>query len=286
MLCWRPRNMTSSTKVVLLACGSFNPVTNMHLRMFEIARDALNKTGRYQVTGGIMSPVSDGYKKKDLVSAKHRCAMLKAALKSSDWIKMDTWESDQSSWSPTAKVLRHHRQQTEAQFGHKPSPSKRRKKHLNTENTDYHGSEEANDLANTLEAVTVSDLPQNQVPLVEVEGDPAPCVKLLCGADLLESFAVPGLWQEEDIDYIVGQHGLVVITRSGSDPHKFIYESDVLTKYQENIYIVTEWIYNDISSTKVRRALRRGDSVKYVVQDTVIDYIRQHQLFGVPDNTT
>ncbi len=33
------------TKVVLLACGSFNPITNMHLRMFELARDYLEDTG-------------------------------------------------------------------------------------------------------------------------------------------------------------------------------------------------------------------------------------------------
>ena len=26
-----------------------------------------------------------------------------------------------------------------------------------------------------------------------------PHVKLLCGGDLLESFAVPGLWKEEDV---------------------------------------------------------------------------------------
>lgn len=31
--------------VVLLACGSFNPITNMHLRMFELARDYLEDTG-------------------------------------------------------------------------------------------------------------------------------------------------------------------------------------------------------------------------------------------------
>lgn len=34
------------TEVVLLACGSFNPITNMHLRMFELARDQLEDTGR------------------------------------------------------------------------------------------------------------------------------------------------------------------------------------------------------------------------------------------------
>ncbi|RUS72235.1 hypothetical protein EGW08_020008, partial [Elysia chlorotica] len=134
-------------------------------------------------------------------------------------------------------------------------------------------------------SLLVADLTENQLPSLEDHSENlVPNVKLLCGADLLESFAVPGLWSDEDIEYIVGSHGLVVITRSGSDPQKFIYESDILTKYQENILIVTEWIFNDISSTKVRRALRRGDSVKYLLQDSVIDYIKKHQLYGIPDN--
>lgn len=34
------------TEVVLLACGSFNPITNMHLRLFELAKDYLHETGR------------------------------------------------------------------------------------------------------------------------------------------------------------------------------------------------------------------------------------------------
>ena len=38
-------------------------------------------------------------------------------------------------------------------------------------------------------------------------------LKLLCGADLLESFAVPGLWDEEDLASIVRDYGLVVISR-------------------------------------------------------------------------
>lgn len=81
-------------------------------------------------------------------------------------------------------------------------------------------------------------------------------VKLLCGADLLESFAVPGLWAQEDvtdaqwmteifllvlfgnewfsfqIEAILGQHGIVVISRSGSNPEKFIFESDLLNRYK------------------------------------------------------
>lgn len=37
------------TEVVLLACGSFNPITNMHLRLFELAKDYLHETGRMVV---------------------------------------------------------------------------------------------------------------------------------------------------------------------------------------------------------------------------------------------
>ncbi|KAK2572265.1 Nicotinamide/nicotinic acid mononucleotide adenylyltransferase 1 [Acropora cervicornis] len=183
----------SKTKVVLLSCGSFNPVTFLHLRMFELARDALNKTGVYTVVKGFFSPVNDGYKKK----------------------------SKQSGWQETIKVL-------------------------------THMSDKFVDSAH---------------------------VKLLCGADLLESFAVPNLWKDEDIEQIVGQYGLVVISRAGSNPESFIYESDVLTKFKDNIHIVTEWISNDVSATKIRRALRRGESVKYLIPDPVIEYIKANKLY-------
>ncbi|XP_070432292.1 nicotinamide/nicotinic acid mononucleotide adenylyltransferase 3 isoform X2 [Equus przewalskii] len=100
--------MKSRIPVVLLACGSFNPITNMHLRLFEVARDHLHKTGMYQVIAGIISPVNDKYGKKDLVAARHRVAMARLALQTSDWIRVDPWESEQVQWLETVKVLRHH----------------------------------------------------------------------------------------------------------------------------------------------------------------------------------
>lgn len=51
-----PDKMKSRIPVVLLACGSFNPITNMHLRLFEVARDHLHQTGQsgaYTNTGGL-----------------------------------------------------------------------------------------------------------------------------------------------------------------------------------------------------------------------------------------
>ncbi|KAL2804447.1 nicotinamide/nicotinic acid mononucleotide adenylyltransferase 3 isoform 6, partial [Daubentonia madagascariensis] len=100
--------MKSQIPVVLLACGSFNPITNMHLRLFEVARDHLHQTGMYQVVQGIISPVNDNYGKKDLAASHHRVAMARLALQTSDWIRVDPWESEQAQWMETVKVLRHH----------------------------------------------------------------------------------------------------------------------------------------------------------------------------------
>ncbi|KAK7791543.1 hypothetical protein R5R35_008344 [Gryllus longicercus] len=244
-------------KVVLLACGAFNPPTIMHLRMFEIARDHMQRMGVGNVVGGVMSPVHDDYGKKELISSTHRCAMLKLALRNSDWINVSTWECQQEGHTRTRVVLGYHQNQLNAVINdNNDSPNKRQR-------------------LDDLQWVP-DDVKYNTNGSVQV--------KFLCGADLLESFGIPGLWTEEDIETIVGQHGLVVITREGTNPYKFIYESDILTKHQNNITIVTEWITNEVSSTKIRRALRRSESVKYLIPDAVYDYIVKEGLYGTKEN--
>lgn len=58
--------------VVLVACGSFSPVTYLHLRMFEMASDYVRQNTDFEIMGGYLSPVSDMYKKPGLLSATHR----------------------------------------------------------------------------------------------------------------------------------------------------------------------------------------------------------------------
>ncbi|XP_028768721.1 nicotinamide/nicotinic acid mononucleotide adenylyltransferase isoform X2 [Neltuma alba] len=95
---------SGKTYVVLVATGSFNPPTFMHLRMFELARDALNPEG-YCVIGGYMSPVNDAYKKRGLVSAEHRIRLCHLACKSSEFIMVDPWEATQATYQRTLTVL-------------------------------------------------------------------------------------------------------------------------------------------------------------------------------------
>lgn len=67
---------------------------------------ALLCLGMYQVVRGIISPVNDSYKKKDLAAAHHRVTMVRLALQMSDWIRVDAWESEQAQWMETVEVLR------------------------------------------------------------------------------------------------------------------------------------------------------------------------------------
>ena len=63
---------SSKQPIVLVACGSFSPVTYLHLRMFEMAVDFARQNTDFEIVGGYLSPVSDMYKKPGLLSATHR----------------------------------------------------------------------------------------------------------------------------------------------------------------------------------------------------------------------
>ncbi|KAI3496812.1 hypothetical protein L1887_39189 [Cichorium endivia] len=97
-------NTNGQIHVVLVSTGSFNPPTFMHLRLFELARDALNSKG-FNVVGGYMSPVNDAYQKKGLLPSEHRIAMCQLACNSSKFVMVDTWEAKQSSFQRSLTVL-------------------------------------------------------------------------------------------------------------------------------------------------------------------------------------
>lgn len=166
-----------------------------------------------------MSPVHDAYGKKDLIPATHRCAMLRLALRSSDWIKLSDWEVNQEGWTKTKYLLQYHQVNKNQYFlivasfglimihifqnylnafikarkngtfeGSPPSwmPDVMTPVYNNNIGIDETDSINSNyDMINGNEDDTYS---QDKIRL-----------KLLCGGDLLESFATPGLWAPEDV---------------------------------------------------------------------------------------
>ncbi|TWW72697.1 nicotinamide/nicotinic acid mononucleotide adenylyltransferase 3 [Takifugu flavidus] len=229
--------------LVLLACGSFNPITNQHMRLFELARDHMHRTGQYQVVSGIVSPVSDNYGKQGLVLAKHRTAMAKLALQSSNWVTVDEWESQQPDWTETAVTMRYHHEQILKRYEQSKPTFTSSDKNI----------------------ASLSDVP--------------PQLKLLCGADFLDTFKIPGMWRDDHVEEVVGRFGLICVSRGALQPERAVHESDALTRHSGNIHLVREWVRNETSATEVRRALRRGMSVKYLIPDSVIEYIHQHHLY-------
>ncbi|KAA3471534.1 nicotinamide/nicotinic acid mononucleotide adenylyltransferase isoform X1 [Gossypium australe] len=244
--------------VVLVATGSFNPPTLMHLRMFELARDALNSNG-FCVIGGYMSPVNDAYKKKviicaylvmqGLIAADHRIELCNLACKSSDFIMVDPWEYDLPF-----KVLFF--------FSHS---------HLQAKQSSFQRS------------LTVL----NRVKSFLSEGGLIPKeslkVMLVCGSDLVQSFSIPGFWIPEQVRSICKDYGVVCIRREGQDLEKIIKNDEILNENRDNIRIVDELVPNQISSTRLRECISRGWSIKYLTVDEVIEYIKKQNLYLKPN---
>uniref|UniRef100_A0A6B2LI27 Nicotinamide/nicotinic acid mononucleotide adenylyltransferase 3 n=1 Tax=Arcella intermedia TaxID=1963864 RepID=A0A6B2LI27_9EUKA len=113
------------------------------------------------------------------------------------------------------------------------------------------------------------DLPKNYPRVV---------VKLLCGSDLLDSFNTPGLWSDSDVKDLCS-YGIVCVTRAGTDVETVIWSNDLIYSQRSNLIILHQWVPNGVSSTLIRKALSRGLSIKYFVDDKVIDYIKQHNLY-------
>lgn len=98
----------SKFPLVIVACGLFSPITYLHLRMFEMALDAITEQTRFEVVGGYYSPVSSNYEKQGLAPAHHRVRMCELACeRTSSWLMVDAWESLQPKYTRTALVLDH-----------------------------------------------------------------------------------------------------------------------------------------------------------------------------------
>ena len=105
---------------VLVSCGSFSPITYLHLRLFEMARDELEQQHNEDVLGGFASPVADAYGKRGLAPAPHRCAMVERALESSSWVALDSYEASLDHWTRTRPSLEHFQEQVNAHCGKGP----------------------------------------------------------------------------------------------------------------------------------------------------------------------
>ncbi|ORX81978.1 nicotinamide mononucleotide adenylyl transferase [Anaeromyces robustus] len=99
---------SSKTPIVLILFGSLNPITYLHLRLFELAKDHLKYTEtNWEVVGCYISPVSPGYNKPNLLPPKDRVAMCELAADCTDYIMVDIWETLHKEYVRTLPALEH-----------------------------------------------------------------------------------------------------------------------------------------------------------------------------------
>nr|XP_039270391.1 nicotinamide/nicotinic acid mononucleotide adenylyltransferase 1-like [Styela clava] len=357
------------TPLVLVCCGSLNPVTIGHLKMFEIARSFLERMGTHIVIGGVLSPVHDGYKKPGLLPAKHRIEMCKLAVQRYSWLSVDTWEADQDDYVETINVLQHQVEKIKETYGLSNFPQRcgSRSPYSPTQvavtlqpgsdlifhypvsypirsSAGGHGSvlssssfplerkQSFYDRHAQLELNEASEpsLPDKTGIVLDKLGQNlrrmccarptafdahksdmiygAACdlrrtkIMLLCGGDLLESFAIPGLWKEEHIKKIVSDYGIVCIPRHNTDGNESLSpdtnndRADRMRKALDRLHNITQNVsgtiilVNDtkhpdiahISSTKCRKAIMTGSSdASSLVIPSVLNYIKQNNLYMV-----
>lgn len=78
---------------------------------------------------------------------------------------------------------------------------------------------------------------------------------------------------------------MVVLARNNAEPMKTLSQLGYNGQSLANVFVFEDTaLPNDISSTRLRAAIRRGESIKYCTVDSVVEYIRKHQLYRVKNN--
>ena len=137
---------------------------------------------------------------QSLISAKHRIEMIKRALKPNDWIKLDTWEADQTEWTRTYDALNHHYEKVKQAYGNEC-----RLMFLCG--------------ADLLESFNVPNLWSDEHVSFILKNFRIKFISYNLFYFLLFFF---------QIKEIVGKFGLACINRIGSNAESFIYEKDIL----------------------------------------------------------
>ena len=242
----RPLREGPTAGVVLLACGSFNPPTLMHLRMFELARAHLERRG-HEVLGGYMSPVNDSYGKAGLVGSAHRLEMCRRATAHSPLIMVSPWEAQAAVWQPTLAVVRHVQGVTDAALG---------------------GAGQARVMllcgADLIETFRRPGLWAAEDMRALVADFGVACVDRQ-GSDALRTL--------QELPELRGLAGPPGQSEEGEEGGR----GEI-----SRVFLVEEPVDNQMSSTQLRAAIARGLSVRYLTMDGVVDYIEEEGLYSEP----
>ena len=94
------------------------------------------------------------------------------------------------------------------------------------------------------------------------------------GTDNLQEFET---WN--NCEDILKEFKLLVFERGNDSFEDIVAESEFLENNQNSLIKLQNCINTNLSSTYVRECLRNGKSIKYIVPDSVIEYIAKNNLY-------
>lgn len=104
----------STTFVIIVGSGSFNPATRKHIRNFFIAKNCIESGSNMYVLGSLLSPSHHSLVRQkfrtcptEILPAPHRLAVAQLSVKDSIWISVDPWEITRRRVMDYLSVLEH-----------------------------------------------------------------------------------------------------------------------------------------------------------------------------------
>jgi len=104
----------TTTFVIIVGSGSFNPATRKHIRSFYIAKQCIESGSNMFVLGSLLSPSHHSLVRQkfrtcptEILPAPHRLAVAQLSVKDSIWVSVDPWEITRRRVMDYLSVLEH-----------------------------------------------------------------------------------------------------------------------------------------------------------------------------------
>ncbi|RLN78966.1 hypothetical protein BBJ28_00021552 [Nothophytophthora sp. Chile5] len=109
--------------IVLVSSGAYNPIHMLHIRAFYVARQYVESNYKFPVVGAFISPSHDTYVRvknrrnpREMITKRHRLALIETAVAASSWIEVDKWEITRRRVLDYLSTLSHVRETCETHF--------------------------------------------------------------------------------------------------------------------------------------------------------------------------
>ena len=99
-------------------------------------------------------------------------------------------------------------------------------------------------------------------------------IRLIIGTDNLKELET---WHE--VEYLLNRFKVIVLSRDEDNAEGIIKNNNLLSKYFSSFIINTVSLRTNLSSTFVRNEIKSKKSVRYLLPDEVIDYIKSNKLY-------